>query len=33
MKYHKVDIGDGGIGSKSIDDALCSFISNITGLH
>jgi len=33
MKYPKVDIGDGGIGSKSIADVSCSFFSNIVALH
>jgi len=33
MEHLKVDNGDGGIGSKSIADVSCSFISNIVELH
>jgi len=33
MKYPKVDIGDGGIGSKSIADVSCSCSSDIVPLH
>ena len=33
MKYRKVNIGDGGIGSKSFADVSHSFCSNIVELH
>jgi len=33
MQYRKVDIGDGGIGSKTIADVSSSFCSNVVALH